>query len=221
MDRALSSFSRPFADWPAAFDLVCCVCWGEGGGLQFADWQAVIDINLGGVFLCSQAAAKVPCRKGRTQTNSHAGKPTPRCRAARGAHKQTPTRASRRQGAVPQGAHTNKQSRGPADAEVPCRPADAVSCGGQGRLVSGLLPEAAGAGGGTCEAQAWSPWSTTRNVKGGAQAWSPWSTGRRGVLVGWAARRGKALLGREAARSRRLRAANPGSGGAARGSGEV
>ena len=81
MDRALSSFSRPFADWPAALDLVCCVCWGEGGGLQFADWQAVIDINLGGVFLCSQAAAKVPCRKGRTQTNSQAGQPTPWCRA--------------------------------------------------------------------------------------------------------------------------------------------
>ena len=106
MDRALSSFSRPFADWPAALDLVCCVCWGEGGGLQFADWQAVIDINLGGVFLCSQAAAKVPCRKGRTQTNSHAGQPTPRCRACR-------RRLLRRAG---------------------------------GRLVSGLLPEAAGGG---------------------------------------------------------------------------
>lgn len=31
--------------------------------MKFADWQAVIDINLGGVFLCSQAAAKIMLKK--------------------------------------------------------------------------------------------------------------------------------------------------------------
>jgi hypothetical protein len=27
--------------------------------MKYADFKAVIDVNLGGVFLCSQAAAKV------------------------------------------------------------------------------------------------------------------------------------------------------------------
>eukprot|EP00960_Hanusia_phi_P078192 768792-Hanusia_phi.AAC.9 len=31
--------------------------------MKFEDWKSVIDVNLGGVFLCSQAAAKVMLKK--------------------------------------------------------------------------------------------------------------------------------------------------------------